>query len=72
MVYSPLRSFGSSDKLLRKFCVNKCLLLEKSGTGTVETILPLRECSIPFPPTSYLFGVCWKAGTALTRLAWGQ
>lgn len=55
IVYSPLRSFGGSDKLPRKFCVNKRLLLEESGAGTMETILFLWECSVPPSPLPLIY-----------------
>lgn len=66
MVYSPLHSFGGSDKLARKICVNKRVLFEESGAGIVETIILFGNALSPFPTTSYLFGVCSKAGTVLT------
>lgn len=70
MVYSLLSSFGGSDKLPRKFHVNKGLLLEKSGAGTVETMLPFGNALSPCPTTSCLCGVCLKAGTVLIT-GWG-
>lgn len=65
MVWSPLRSFGGSHKLPRKFYVNRRPLFGKSGAGTVETTLPFGN-AYPLPTTSYLFGVCSNAGTVPT------
>lgn len=56
-----LHSFGGSDKLPRKFHVNKLLLFDKSGVGTVEAMLHLWECFVPSSPLPLIYLVfLWK------------